>query len=82
MTLNINEIITATDQQGNQQSNAYQAIKDQFEPVLLRELLAYTDNNKTHSARIAGLHLSTLNRKLRQHGLVIKKQVRSGGEQS
>ena len=76
VTLNITEIVTTPDQ-----DKAYQSIKDQFEPTLLRELLAFTDNNKRHSARIAGLHVSTLERKLKQHGITIQKQVSSrGGE--
>jgi len=70
ITINITEIVTAPDQ-----DQAYQTIKDQFEPALLRELLKFTDNNKTHSARIAGLHVSTLERKLEQHGLSIQKSV-------
>jgi DNA-binding protein Fis len=79
ITLNITQIITATDAQGNKQNSAYQEIKKQFEPALLRELLAHTKNNKTHSARIAGINVSTLNSKLKQHGLVVKKQVRNRG---
>jgi len=76
VTLNITEIVTTPDQ-----DQAYQNIKDQFEPALLHELLAFTDNNKTQSARIAGLHVSTLERKLKQHGMTVQKQVSSrGGE--
>jgi len=58
--INITAIITATDNQGNEQGNAYQAIKNQFEPALLRELLAYTGNNKSHSARLLVLTLQPL----------------------
>ena len=74
VTINISEIVTAPDQ-----NQAYQTIKDQFEPVLLRELLEFTDNNKTHSARLAGLHVSTLERKLNQHGITVKKSVSDCG---
>ena len=74
VTINISEIVATPDQ-----NNAYQAIKDKIEPVFLTELLKYTDNNKQHASRIAGLNVTTINRKLKQHGLVITKSVRSGG---
>jgi len=74
VTINIREIVTAPDQ-----NQAYQVVKDQIEPTLLRELLAFTDGNKTQSARIAGLHVSTFERKLKQHGLTINKQISNDG---
>ena len=77
--INITAIITATDSQGREQNNAYQVVKNQIEPILLRELLAHTHNNKSHSARIAGFNISTLNNKLKQHGLVVETQVQSKG---
>ena len=74
VTINISEIVATPNQ-----DRAYQSIKDKFEPALLHELLAFTDSNKSQSARIAGLNISTLNRKLQQHGITIKKSV-DGGE--
>jgi DNA-binding protein Fis len=59
---------------------AYQAIKNKVEPVFLIELLKYAGNNKQHASRIAGLSVTTINRKLKQHGLVVTKLVCGGGE--
>ena len=39
VTLDITQIITAKDENGNEQRHAYQSAKDAFEPSFLRKLL-------------------------------------------
>ena len=77
ITINLSAIIGEKDQQ-----QAYQAIKDQFEPAFLTALLSHTDSNKIQSAKIAGFNVSTLNKKLKRHGLYISKQVSVHGGSS
>jgi DNA-binding protein Fis len=75
--LNLTKIIKSKDDEGNEQCNAYQEIKERFEPDFLKQLLAYTDNNKSHASRVAGFNLSTLNRKLQQYGLSVTPQLKT-----
>lgn len=57
------------------QSGAYQRLLALIEPAFLQYLLAFTQANKAHAARIAGINISTLDRKLKRYHLVINKQI-------
>ena len=79
LIIDVSKAIKEADQ-GASTSRAYQAIKNKVEPVFLIELLKHTGNNKQHASRISGLSVTTINRKLKQHGLVVTKLVCGGGE--
>jgi DNA-binding protein Fis len=66
------EVQTSTDQS---HSGAYYHLLAQIEPAFFRTLLAFTHSNKAHAARLAGIHYSTLERKLKQYGIVIHKKI-------
>ncbi len=69
LNINITAIVQAKDSHGGEVNNAYQQLKNSVEPAFLTELLAYTNGNKTHAARIAGIDRGTLAIKLKQHGI-------------
>ncbi len=80
LNIDVSKAIKEADQDATT-PRAYQAIKDKVEPVFLMALLKHTKNNKQHASRIAGLNVATITRKLKQHGLVITKSVRCGGDE-
>ena len=55
---------------------AYQRLLAQIEPAFLHCLLEFTHSNKSHAARLAGINISTLERKLNLYGIVVHKIVR------
>ena len=75
--INITRIIRAVDISGSETREAYQELKNQVEPKFFVELLAHTQGNKAHAARIAGLDRGTLGIKLKQHDIDIKSLVTS-----
>jgi DNA-binding protein Fis len=54
---------------------AYSHLLAQIEPAFLQSLLAFTHNNKSRAARVAGINISTLERKLNRYGMVVNKIV-------
>lgn len=57
------------------QSGAYQRLLALIEPAFLHCLLEFTHANKSQAARIAGINISTLDRKLKQYNILINKQI-------
>ena len=54
---------------------AYQRLLMQIEPAFLHCLLEFTHSNKSHAARVAGINISTLERKLNRYGIVVNKII-------
>jgi len=54
---------------------AYSHLLAQIEPAFLQSLLAFTHNNKSRAARVAGINISTLERKLNRYNMVVNKVV-------
>jgi len=81
-TINITAIIEACDISGREQDDAYQDLLDEIEPPFFLELLKFTKGNKTRAAIIAGIDRSTLERRLKQHGIIFKKQMTRKAVQS
>ena len=54
---------------------AYQRLLMQIEPAFLHCLLEFTHSNKAHAARVAGINISTLERKPNRYGIVVNKII-------
>jgi len=54
---------------------AYQRLLAAVMPSFLQALLEASRSNKAHAARLAGFNRSTLDSKLKQYHLVLKKQL-------
>ncbi len=57
------------------QSNAYQTLKQHFEPAFFTALLKHTQGNKSAAARLAGMDTGTLARKLQHYCIRVEKKV-------
>lgn len=76
ITLNLYDLIHMHAQhRTDTQKGAYYALKDQIEPAFFYLLLNYTQGNKSRAARIAGIDIGTLSRKLQQYCIQVNKQV-------
>ena len=64
-----------TDPSGVPLKGAYQRLLVQIEPAFLHCLLEFTHSNKSHAARVAGINISTLDRKLHRYGIVVNKTI-------
>ena len=77
--LNISEIIKGADAEDKAPQRVYWLMMAQIMPVFLRELLKHVSGNKMQASRLAGLDRGTLDRRLKQYGVSVKKQVISEG---
>lgn len=76
ITLNLHDLIHIHAQQHpTQKKGAYYALKDQIEPAFFYHLLDYTQGNKSRAARIAGIDIGTLSRKLQRYCIQINKHI-------
>lgn len=81
ITLNLTDIVRGKDSRGREATQAHETMLGFIMPEFLKELLSYTKGNKSHAARVSGLHRDTLNRQLKKHGIAVEKQItHEGGE--
>ena len=73
--INISEIIKGTDIDGKAPKRVYWLMMAQIMPVFLRELLKHVSGNKMQASKLAGLDRGTLDRRLKQYGVSVEKQV-------
>ncbi len=75
-TSDLSQAVTAAvrhylDELGGQLSaDFYPLVLAQVEAPLLREIMAYTNNNQTKASAMLGLNRGTLRKKLKQYGLL------------
>ena len=61
------------DLDGQISADVYQMVLAEIEAPLLREIMAYTQNNQTKASIMLGLNRGTLRKKLKQYNLISSK---------
>jgi DNA-binding protein Fis len=76
ISLNLHNLIhTHAQLDFTPKKGAYNALKAQIEPAFFYHLLEYTQGNKSRAAKIAGIDIGTLSRKLKYYCIQINKHI-------